>query len=65
MNSTAQATSGTGGVSLCDHSMTRRRFVKSIAATGVAVGIGTPAWGGESRSGDMLYRTMGKTGEKI
>jgi aryl-alcohol dehydrogenase-like predicted oxidoreductase len=49
----------------CAHGITRRRFVKSIAATGVAVGIGAPTWAAESKSGDMIYRTMGRTGERI
>jgi len=31
----------------------------------MAVSIGVPAWAAESKSGDMIYRTMGKTGERI
>ena len=46
-------------------SFTRRDFVKSIATTGIAVGLGAPAWAAESKSGDMPYRTLGRTGEKV
>jgi len=45
--------------------MTRREFVKSIAATGVAVGLGTHAWAAESKSGDMIYRVLGRTNERV
>jgi predicted aldo/keto reductase-like oxidoreductase len=45
--------------------ITRRRFVKSVAATGVAIGVGAHAWGEETKKGDMIYRTLGKTGEKV
>jgi hypothetical protein len=45
--------------------MTRRRFVKTVVATGVTVGVGTHAFGAETKQGDMLYRTLGKTGEKV
>ena len=45
--------------------VTRRDFVKTIAVTGVAVGLGAPAWSAESKSGDMIYRTLGRTGEKV
>lgn len=45
--------------------MTRRDFVKSIAVTGMAVGLGTNAWAADSKSGDMIYRTLGRTGEKV
>ena len=65
MNLTSIHNTETSHEPLCDHGITRRHFVKSIAATGVAVGIGTTAWAAESKSGDMIYRTMGKTGERI
>lgn len=47
------------------HRATRREFVKSIAVSGVAVGLGARAWAAETRTGDMIYRTLGRTGEKI
>jgi predicted aldo/keto reductase-like oxidoreductase len=47
-----------GGVS-------RRDFVKLAAAGGVVVGAGTQAWGAETRQGDMIYRQLGHTGEKV
>jgi len=34
-------------------------------ATGVAVGAGAHAWAAETRSGDMIYRTLGRTGERV
>jgi aryl-alcohol dehydrogenase-like predicted oxidoreductase len=50
-----------------DHStspdMTRRTFVKLAAAAGVAASV-APAWAAEVKN-DMLYRTLGRTGEKI
>lgn len=45
--------------------ITRRGFVKALTATGLAVGLGAPAWAAESKSGDMLYRTLGRTGERV
>ena len=65
MNHASRNNFGPGDAFSCDQSMTRRHFVKSIAATGVAVSIGARSWAAESRSGDMIYRTMGRTGEKI
>ena len=56
---------GTAGEVSGDGAMTRRCFVKSIAVTGAAVGLGAPAWAAESKTGDMLYRTLGRTGEKV
>jgi aryl-alcohol dehydrogenase-like predicted oxidoreductase len=53
------------GPAMGDRDMTRRGFVKSIAATGVAVGLGARAWAAEAKAGDMLYRTLGRTGEKV
>jgi aryl-alcohol dehydrogenase-like predicted oxidoreductase len=43
----------------------RRDFVESVAIAGAAVSLGTPAWGAESKSGEMIYRTLGRTGEKV
>lgn len=48
-----------------DYGMTRRDFVKSMAITGAAVGFGASVLGAESRTGDMLYRTLGQTGERV
>src|SRR4051794_16164250 len=45
--------------------ITRRHFVKSVAASGVAIGVGANAWSEETKKGDMLYRTLGRTGEKV
>lgn len=46
-------------------SLTRRDFVKSVALTGVSVGLGASAWSAETKSGDMIYRPLGRTGEKV
>ena len=43
----------------------RREFVQSIAVTGLAVSLGAPAWAAETKTGDMIYRTLGRTGEKV
>ena len=45
--------------------MTRRDFVRSIATTGIAVGMEAQAWAAETKSGEMIYRTLGRTGEKV
>ncbi len=55
----------TRGGTPADYGMTRRHFVKSIAATGAAVGFGASAWSVEPKKGDMIYRTLGKTGERV
>jgi len=65
MNLTSRSNFGIDDATLCTHGITRREFVKSLAATGVAVSIGAQSRAAESKSGDMIYRTMGKTGEKI
>jgi predicted aldo/keto reductase-like oxidoreductase len=43
--------------------MNRREFVKLTVASGLALSV--PAVWGQTREGDMLYRTLGETGEKI
>ena len=43
--------------------MTRRDFVKLAVATGVALSAG-PAWAEEVKN-DMIYRPLGRTGEKV
>src|SRR5438128_9967892 len=45
--------------------MTRRRFVQSVAATGIAAGMGAHGWAAEAKSGEMIYRALGRTGEKV
>ncbi len=45
--------------------LNRRDFVRSLATAGLAVGVSARAWAAESKSGDMLYRTLGRTGEKV
>jgi len=42
---------------------TRREFIKLVVATGVAVGA-APVWAAEVKN-DMIYRTLGRTGEKV
>ena len=49
-----------------DHvGMSRRDFVQFIATTGVAVGTAAHLWAAETKSGQMLYRRLGRTGEKV
>jgi aryl-alcohol dehydrogenase-like predicted oxidoreductase len=43
----------------------RRDFVQSVAVAGVAVGVGAQTWAAETKSGEMIYRTLGRTGEKV
>jgi aryl-alcohol dehydrogenase-like predicted oxidoreductase len=45
--------------------LTRRDFVKSAMATGLLVGATQTGWGAETQRGDMLYRQLGRTGEKV
>src|SRR4051812_21462415 len=45
--------------------VTRREFVKLTVAGGVAVGAGAHAWGAETKRGEMIYRTLGRTGEQV
>src|ERR1044072_2727306 len=45
--------------------LTRRDFVKSAVATGLVAGVIPHAWGAETRSGNMIYRQLGRTGEKV
>jgi len=39
--------------------------MNSVAATGVFVTLGAEAWAAESRTGEMIYRTLGRSGEKV
>jgi uncharacterized protein len=43
---------------------TRREFVEFILATIVATKLGHPAWGAQA-TGQVPYRTLGRTGEKV
>jgi aryl-alcohol dehydrogenase-like predicted oxidoreductase len=45
--------------------VSRRDFVKLAIAGGVAVAAGPKAWAGEAQPGGMIYRTLGRTGEKV
>lgn len=49
-----------------DRSWTRRQFVKLTAVAGVAASV-APAWAGTDieKRGDMPYRALGRTGEKV
>lgn len=49
---------GRGGLS-------RRDFVQSIARTGIAVGATGGSWAAEQKTGDMIYGTLGRTGERV
>ena len=48
-----------------DADVNRRDFIKLTTATGIAVGAGAHSFAAESRSGDMIYRTLGRTGERV
>src|SRR5688500_14964318 len=45
--------------------VSRRDFVKAAAAGAAAVGAGAEIFAAESRQGDMLFRELGRTGEKV
>src|SRR5688572_26066159 len=45
--------------------LNRREFVRLTAAAGIAVTAGANAFAAEERRGDMLIRTLGRTGEKV
>jgi uncharacterized protein len=46
-------------------SLSRRNFVKTAAAGAIAVGTGSQDWAAETNNGEMIYRTLCKTGEKV
>jgi aryl-alcohol dehydrogenase-like predicted oxidoreductase len=49
-----------------DHSgIPRRDFCESVAVAGAAISLGPSAWGAERKSDEMIYRTLGRTGEKV
>src|SRR5436190_15565656 len=43
--------------------ITRRDFVQSVVTTSIA--LGAQAWAAETKSGEMIYRVLGRTGEKV
>jgi aryl-alcohol dehydrogenase-like predicted oxidoreductase len=45
--------------------VTRRDFMKLAAAGGVALGAVAEGFAAETRHGDMIYRQLGRTGEKV
>ena len=45
--------------------ISRRDFVRWAAVTGLVSALGDVTWGEETRQGDMIYRTLGKTGQKV
>src|SRR5713226_2665789 len=49
---------GTGG------RVTRREFVKTAVAAGMVASTGA-TWAEETRKGEMIYRTLGRTGEQV
>jgi aryl-alcohol dehydrogenase-like predicted oxidoreductase len=59
----SQPAASPGAVS--DADVNRRNFIKLTAATGIAVGAGAHSFAAEPRSGDMIYRTLGRTGERV
>lgn len=61
---------GTALNSLSSHAtpladLNRREFVRLTTAAGVAVGAGAHAWAADTKRGDMIYRTLGRTGEQV
>src|SRR4051794_20632396 len=44
--------------------VSRREFIKGTAASAVFISAGLGAWADEAK-GDMPYRTLGRTGEKV
>ncbi len=45
--------------------LSRREFLTSVVAAGMAASTGATAWCAETKSGDMPRRTLGATGEKV
>jgi aryl-alcohol dehydrogenase-like predicted oxidoreductase len=45
--------------------LNRREFVRRTTAAGIAVTAGAHTLGAETRHGDMLMRTLGRTGEQV
>jgi predicted aldo/keto reductase-like oxidoreductase len=49
---------------LSNSGVTRRDFIASTLATGLVVGVTGKGWSADSKS-EMIYRSLGRTGEKI
>jgi uncharacterized protein len=47
-----------------DAAVTRREFAASAITAACVLGVGRSAWAGETK-GEMPYRTLGRTGEKV
>ena len=47
-----------------DAAVTRREFVASAITAACVMGVGHSAWAGET-TGEMPYRTLGRTGEQV
>lgn len=45
--------------------LTRREFIQTLAVAGLAAAASASAFAEETRSGGMIYRTLGKTGAKV
>ena len=56
-----RATSTTDG----SDGMTRREFVQAVATSGIGVSAGAHALAAERKAGEMIYRALGRTGEKV
>ncbi len=54
-----------GNVSRHELALTRRSFIKISAAASVAYGIGMPPSQAVVKEGDMIFRSLGSTGEKV
>ncbi len=63
MNEMKNQSSNQPGQSLTE--ISRRDFVGSMLAAGVAAGLPGSSLAAETKQGDMIYRTLGKTGEKV
>jgi aryl-alcohol dehydrogenase-like predicted oxidoreductase len=55
----------TSGASHGNPGLTRRDFVRSAMVAGLLAGVGQASWAAETRQGEMLYRTLGRSGERI
>jgi predicted aldo/keto reductase-like oxidoreductase len=45
--------------------VTRRDFVKTATASSLGLASGAHSWAAETKDGEMLYRTLGRTGERV
>jgi predicted aldo/keto reductase-like oxidoreductase len=45
--------------------ITRREFVKLTVASSITVGVGANVWAADEMKGEIPYRALGRTGEKI